>query len=134
VAGCGAGDTNCLSVVSDVGGHWHAVSFEYGYGRALEVNGVPMGHLVHTEVNACGCAGGPSTWMYERYHAGVFQPADPPTRASVCSPSLLASVADRWQIKVLHFDRVACAAGWALAVGTGAGFADRVVALFDRGD
>jgi hypothetical protein len=133
IAGCGAGDTNCLSIVSNLGGRWHAVPFEYGYGRALEVNGTTAGHLVLTEVNACSCAGGPSTWMYERYREGVFQPTDPPGHASVCSPSQLANVADPWQIKVLHFDRVACAAGWALAVGTGAGFGGRVVGLFDRG-
>ena len=47
-----------MSVVSDIGGRWHAVPFEYGYGRTLEVNGVPAGKLVQTEVNACGCAGG----------------------------------------------------------------------------
>src|SRR5207249_7880601 len=67
ILGCGAADTICLSVVSDVGGRWHAVPFEYGYGEALEVNGLPVGHLVETKVNACACAGGPSTSMYERY-------------------------------------------------------------------
>ena len=85
IQGCGAGDTNCLSVVSDVGGRWHAVPFVYGYGRSLEVNGVPVGHLVQTEVNACGCAGGPSTWTYERYANGIFRPANPPGREPSCS-------------------------------------------------
>src|SRR5260221_918599 len=53
IEGCGAGDTNCLSVVSDIGGRWHAVPFEYGYGETLEVNGIPAVHLVETEVDAC---------------------------------------------------------------------------------
>ncbi|HMC70397.1 MAG TPA: hypothetical protein VKJ07_14675, partial [Mycobacteriales bacterium] len=133
IQGCGAGDTNCLSVVSDVGGHWHAVPFVYGYGRAMQVNGLPAGHLVETEVNACGCAGGPSTFMYERYHAGAFVPAEPPGRPPDCRPSSLAAVADGWQVQVLRFERAACADGWALAVGTGAGFSGPVVGLFVRG-
>ena len=133
IQGCGAGDTNCLSVVSDVGGPWHAVRFEYGYGRSLEVNGFPVGHLVQTEVNACGCAGGPSTWMYERYAHGIFQPANPPGREPSCSESTFQTLADFWQTKVLRFTRVTCGGGWALAVGDGAGFTGRAVGLFDRG-
>jgi hypothetical protein len=130
IQGCGAGDTNCLSVVSDAGGRWHAVPFEYGYGQTIEVNGLPDGHLVETEVDACGCAGGPSTWTYERYHDGAFRPTDPPGRQPACSTSSLATVANPWQVQVLRFERVACFDGWALAVGTGAGFAGPVVGLF----
>jgi S-formylglutathione hydrolase FrmB len=133
IEGCGAGDTNCLSVVSDVGGRWHAVPFEYGYGVTTEVNGVPTGGLVLTAVDACGCAGGPSTWTYERYGTGRFRPVDPPGKPQPCDRASLTSAADPWQVKVLHFDRVACAAGWALALGTGAGFDRRVVGLFDHG-
>ena len=134
VEGCGAGDTNCLSVISDVGGRWHAVPFEYGYGRTLEVNGSSAGRVVFTEVDACGCAGGPTTITYERFRDGVFEPADPPGKvAPKCSASSLATVAYSWEVPVLQFDRVACADGWALAVGTGAGFAGPVVGLFDRG-
>jgi hypothetical protein len=133
VQGCGAGDTNCLSVVSDVGGRWHAVPFEYGYGRSLEVNGIPVGHLVQTEVDACGCAGGPSTWTYERYAKGVFRPIDGPGRKPRCSTSVFEAIADVWQTKVLRFSRVGCAGGWALAVGDGAGFSGHAVGLFDRG-
>jgi hypothetical protein len=131
IQGCGAGDTNCLSVVSDIGGRWHAVPFEYGYGRAWSVNGVPAGDIVQTEVNACGCAGGPSTWMYERYEHGVFAPTNPPGRKPDCTAARLENVADSWQTKVLRFNRVACAGGWALAAGDGAGFTG-AVGLFDR--
>jgi hypothetical protein len=133
VQGCGAGDNNCLSVVSNLGGRWHAVPFQYGYGTSLEVNGIPVGHLVQTEVDACGCAGGPSTWMYERYTQGVFVPTDPPGRGVGCSPSTFETIADFWQTKVLRFNRVSCAGGWALAVGDGAGFTGPAVGLFDRG-
>ena len=125
IEGCGAADTNCLSVVSDVGGTWHAVPFVYGYGKTLEVNGLPEGHLVLTEVNACSCAGGPSTWTYERFRDGAFQPTDRPGPAPACNAWDLATIADPWQIEVLRFDRVACADGWALAVGTGAGLRRR---------
>jgi hypothetical protein len=134
IQGCGAGDTNCLGIVSDIGGRWHAVRFEYGYGAATEVNGLPVGHhLVQTEVDACGCAGGPSTWTYERYRSGMFRTVDPPGYVTRCSASSLTRVADPSSIQVLRFEHVACAHGWALAVGTGAGFTGRVVGLFDRG-
>jgi hypothetical protein len=134
IEGCGAGDTNCLSVVSDIGGRWHAVPFEYGYGQTLEVNGLPAGHLVYTQVDACSCAGGPTTITYERYQDGAFKPANPPGKdIPACSPSWLATVAYTWEVQVLQFDHVACADGWALAVGTGTGFTGPVVGLFDRG-
>jgi hypothetical protein len=130
IQGCGAGDTNCLSVVSDIDGRWHAVPFEYGYGQTREVNGVPAGHLVETEVDACSCAGGPSTWTYERYERGVFRPTNPPWRSLDCSASSLTAAAYMWQVQIFKFDRVACAGGWGLAVGTGNGFDGPVVGLF----
>ncbi len=133
VQGCGAADTNCLSVVSRLGGRWHAIPFEYGYGTSLEVNGTPAGRRVLTAVDACSCAGGPSTWTYERYAHGRFVPAQPPGRAPHCGPAALAGVADPWYLKVLRFTQVRCAAGWALAVGDGAGFGGTVVGLFTRG-
>jgi hypothetical protein len=131
IEGCGAGDTNCLSVVSRRGGHWHAVPFEYGYGTSLEVNGTPQGHLVATVVDACGCAGGPTTLTYERYARGVFVPTAWPGRTPSCSAAALERIPDPWDQRVLRFNRVGCADGWALAVGDGAGFTGPVVALFD---
>ena len=92
------------------------------------------GHLVETQVDACGCAGGPTTTTYEHYQNGMFQPTDPPGRnPPECSASWLATVAYTWEVQVLHFDHFACADGWALAVGTGTGFTGSVVGLFDRG-
>ena len=140
IEGCGAGDTNCLSIVSDVGGRWHAVPFEYGYGTSVEVNGIPAGEFgvpggryVETEVDACSCAGGPSTWTDESFQSGIFKPTFPPGPKPECSASTLAGVADFWEVRVLTFDRATCAGGWALAVGTGAGFSGPVIGLFDRG-
>jgi hypothetical protein len=96
IEGCGAGDNNCLSVVSDIGGRWHAIPFEYGYGTSLEVNGIPAGefgspagHFVETEVDACGCAGGPSTWMDESYKSGTFEPTFAPGPQPDCSATKL---------------------------------------------
>jgi hypothetical protein len=132
IQGCGAGDNNCLSVVSHAGGRWHLVPFEYGYGRSFEVNGVPSHHLVSTEVDACGCAGRPSTWMFERYRNGVFRPTAPPRRPGGCNTATFQSLAYGWQVKVLEFDQVAYAEGWAVAVGTGAGYSGKLVGLFIR--
>jgi hypothetical protein len=132
IEGCGAGDTVCFSVVSKAGGRWHAVPFVYGYGTSLEVNGSPAGHRVLTEVNACGCAGGPSTWTYERYRHGRFEPTRPPGRAPRCSAAALEWVAFPWETKVLRFTQVRCAAGWAIAVGDGAGTSGPLVGLFTR--
>lgn len=134
IEGCGAGDNNCLSVVSRVGGRWHAVPFDYGYGLSYEVNGVPWHHLVETEVDACGCAGGPSTWMFERYRAGVFRPASPPKQPDGCSKADFQRLAYGWQVPVLAFDRAACAGGWAIAVGSGGGYVGKLVGLFVRND
>jgi len=134
IEGCGAADTICFSVVSDIGGHWHGVPFEYGYGRTLEVNGMLAGHhLVETMVDACSCAAGPTTTLYERYRHGVFIPTDPPGGGLGCTPTGLTTVAYPYGVQILRFGRVACADGWALAVGTGMGYAGRVLGLFDLG-
>jgi hypothetical protein len=132
IEGCGAGDTNCLSVVSDIGGRWHAVPFEYGYGTSLEVNGVPAGSVVDTEVDACSCAAGPTTTTTEAYRDGLFQPVFAPGQHPDCTAAKLTTVADPFFVQVLAFERTSCAGGWALAVGTGAGFSGPVVGLFAR--
>jgi len=134
IEGCGAGDTNCLSVVSSIGGRWHAVPFEYGYGLTLEVNGLPQRSRVWTEVDACGCAGGPSTFLYERYRNGAFRPANAPGGEPACSAQWLNAVAGNGAVPLFQFDRVVCAHGWALAVGSGSGYAGNVFGLFNQTD
>jgi hypothetical protein len=133
IEGCGAADNNCLSVVSDIGGIWHAIPFDYGDGLTLEVNGLPAGHLVETMVDVCGCAGGPTTFQYERYRNGEFQPAEPPGRnPPLCDPTSLALVVDPHEEQRLQFHAAACADGWAFAIGTGSGFTGTIVGLFER--
>jgi hypothetical protein len=132
IQGCGAADTNCLSVVSDVGGHWHVVPFEYGYGRARVVNGVAQTRGVSTEVDACSCAGGPSTFLYERYARGEFRPITGPGKGPTCARVPLEVAAGAGDVTTFQFDRFACVADWALAVGTGVGYAGPVVGLFNR--
>jgi len=132
IEGCGAADTNCLSVVSNVGGRWQAVPFDYGYGLTLEVNGLPEGSRIWTEVDACSCAGGPSTFLYETYRDGAFRPASSPRGAAACSAHWLSVVAGNGSVPLFQFDRAACVAGWALAVGSGAGYAGSVFGLFNQ--
>jgi hypothetical protein len=129
---CGAGATVCVSVVSKVGGRWHAIPFEFGYGTRLEAYGGVEGRHALLVVNACGCAGGPTTTTYVRYSHGRFVPTQPPGGDPRCSPSQLAWAAYPWYVKVLRFTYVRCAAGWALAVGDGAGSPGPVVGLFVR--
>jgi hypothetical protein len=132
IQGCGAADTNCLSVIADVGGHWHVVPFEYGYGKALVVNGVAQRHYVSTAVDACGCAGGPSTFLYERYARGEFRPTSGPGRRPNCARVQLEAAAGAGDVATFQFDRFACTADWALAAGTGVGYTGPVVGLFNR--
>jgi hypothetical protein len=131
LTGGGAADTNWLAVVSDVGGRWHAVPFDYGYSNTTVVNGEVEHGGVATEVDASSSAGGPTTSLYETYQGGVFRPATPPGRLAPCSRSALQSAAGDGQLEVFEFSKVACADGWAMAIGTGAGYTTQVVGLFE---
>jgi hypothetical protein len=131
LAGGGAADTNWLAVVSDVGGRWHAVPFDYGYSDTTVVNGEPSGRGVFTAVDASSSADGPTTTLFETYQDGAFQPHLPPGRIPPCSLSALQVAADPGQLAVLEFSEFACADGWAMAIGTGAGYSDQVVGLFE---
>ena len=74
MTGGGAADTDWLSAVSDAGGHWHLVPFDYGYTDTTVVNGSAAGHGVATEVDATSSAAGPTSWLFETYRGGGFQP------------------------------------------------------------
>ena len=130
LAGGGAADTNWLAIVSDVAGHWHAVPFDYGYSDTTVVNGVPARGGVSTEVDASSAAGGPTTLLDETYQDGAFRPAAPPGRSPQCDVSDLQSAAGDAQLQVFEFTRFACADGWAMAIGSGAGYSGPVVGLF----
>jgi hypothetical protein len=131
LTGGGAADTLWLSIVSDVSGHWQLVPFEYGYSDSTVVNGDPAAHGVYTEVDASSSATGPTTGLYETYQSGAFRPAKPPGASPPCSLSALQMAADPGELEVLDLTKFACADGWALAEGTGAGFTGQVVGLFN---
>lgn len=133
LTGGGAADTLWLSIVSDVSGRWQLVPFDYGYAESTVVNGSPSGHGVYTEVDASSSASGPTTGMFETYQHGGFKPAPPPGPSAPCNLAALQLAADPGELAVLELTKFACADGWALAVGTGAGFTGQVVGLFDAG-
>jgi hypothetical protein len=95
LAGGGAADTNWLAIVSDVGGRWHLVPFDYGYSGTTVVNGEPAGRGVYTEVDASSSAGGPTTELFESYQDGAFRPASPPGASAPCNLMALQIAADR---------------------------------------
>ncbi len=131
VTGGGAADTNWLSVVSDIGRHWHLLPFDYRYTDTTVVNGGPAGNGVATEVDATSSAAGPTTWLFETYSNGVFRPASPPGPRPPCSLPGLQAAADAGRAAAVEFIEYACADGWAMAVGTRDGYPGQVVGLFD---
>jgi hypothetical protein len=132
ITGGGAADTNWLAVVSDLGGRWQADSFDYGYSATTVVNGEPLRRGVETAIDASSSAGGPTTFEFETYRDGAFRPAPPPGRSAPCSLQALQLAADPGEVAVLTFSKFACADGWALAIGTGAGYSTQVVGLFEQ--
>jgi hypothetical protein len=127
----GAGDTSWLSVVSDSGGRWHLVPFEFGYTDTTVADGWPLGHGVATSIDTSASAGGPTTWLFETYQDGAFRPADPPGPQAPCGLALLERAADHGRPGAVEFTRSACADGWAIAIGASAGHPGHVVGLFD---
>jgi|SRR5665213_120242 len=127
-----AADTTWLAVISHVGGKWHIVPFEYGYGLTTVVNGSPMAHGILTYVDATASASGPTTQLYETYKDGAFRPAPPTGRSPACNSAWLDATAAGDGLNLVSFSKVACAAGWAMAVGTGGGYSGQVVGLFDE--
>lgn len=89
------------------------------------VNGVPAGDGVSTEVDVCGCAAGPTTWLFETYRERAFRPASPPGPLPSCSLPALQTAAHAWELS-----RFACADGWAVAIGAG-GYQGQAAGLFE---
>lgn len=129
--GGGAADTLWLVVISDVGGRWHAVPFDYGYDDTAVVNGDPIHGAVRTMVDASSAAGGPTTLLDETFQHGVFRPAPPPGRSPPCDREELQLAAGDGELEVFYFAKFACADGWAMAIGTGAGYSGQLVGLFE---
>jgi hypothetical protein len=124
-------DTRWFAVISDMGGPWHAVPFNDGNeDTGIDAAGV-QGSLVEAEVDACGCASGPESYIWYRYMDGMFQPTNPPGPLAPCSTDLLDSVANVTSTgSGVSFSDVACADGWAFARGTENG--GKVVGLFQQ--
>jgi hypothetical protein len=131
MTGGGAADTNWFSVISEAGGHWHLVPFDYGYADTTVVNGGPAGHGVATEVDATSSAAGPTTWLFETYRRGAFEPASLPGSQPSCGLPGLRAAAGSGGAPPVEFAESACADGWAMAVGTSAGHKGQQVGLFN---
>ena len=125
VTSCGAGGITCMSVISKAGGRWRAVPFEYGYGTSLVVDGAAVGNLVLTN----SASYEPPTRSYHRYVNGTFVPAEPPGPSPKCGKSALEWAATT--TRAIRFNHIGCEAGWALAVGNGAGLTGQTVGLFE---
>ncbi len=130
----GAAGTNWLAIVSDAGGAWHLVPFDYGYTLTTVVNGQPAAGGVSTVVDTTSSAAGPTTWLFEKYKDGAFRAGAPPGHVPACSPQALTNVAEVGPfglVPSLSFSASRCADGWALALGTGPGYTGEVVGLFE---
>lgn len=129
--GGGAADTSWTAVVSDVGGHWHQVLFDYGYTNTPVVNSYAIrDHGVLTAVDACSCASGPTSELFETYRDGVFRPAPPPGRSPPCSLAALRNALGYRNNAPPTFSTFACADGWALALENGGESTSQLVGLF----
>jgi hypothetical protein len=111
-------DTHWFAVVSDVGGNWHGVPFDYGSKPTTAIDEATIsGSLVEAELDFCGCAIGPESelwYLYSPPHR-EFLPTNPPGPLAPCTDAVMHQavvVAD------VSFARVACADGWAAGAGT----------------
>jgi hypothetical protein len=123
ITGYGA-DVQFLSDVSDTGGKWHAVPFDYGPGPtvAIDAQGV-QGGLVEAEADSCGCAAGAETvqWFKFQPAADMFEPTNPPSATPTCTVAVLTFSG---YLPGLKLAKAACLDGWALALGTRHGLAE----------
>ena len=126
----GAADTVWTAIVSDVGGHWHQIPFDYGYTDSPVVNAYAIKDRgILTAVDACGCASGPTTELFERYRDGVFRPAPLPGAEPSCSIFALRAAVGYPDRRAPDFSKFDCADGWALALEPGSGSSPQTVGL-----
>ncbi|MGD0439200.1 MAG: hypothetical protein ABSB52_01110 [Acidimicrobiales bacterium] len=130
--GIGA-DTHWFAVISDIGGRWRGVPFDWVGKPTVAVSGGNVqGSLVEGELDACGCASGPESSIWYRYSQArrEFVPTDPPGLPAPCSAAAAhqtVTVAD------ITFDRVACVDGWAIGAGTETSHLKVVVLMEQQG-
>jgi hypothetical protein len=131
ISGSGA-DTHWFADVSDIGGKWQGVPFDYGSKptMAIDENSI-SGGLVEGELDYCGCAVGPESELWYQYSAAQreFLPTNPPGPAAPCTePAIHQAVV----VADVNFTRVACVDGWAVGFGT-EGAVSVVVLLQEQG-
>jgi hypothetical protein len=110
-------DTHWFAVFADLGGRWQGVRFDYVRGPEVAIDEATIsGSLVEAELNACGCATGPESDLWYQYSAAQreFLPTDPPGPAAPCTTALMQQ---DLVVAGVNFSRVACADGWAAAIG-----------------
>jgi hypothetical protein len=143
VHGNGA-DWESTSVISDVGGTWHAVPFDSQGSSTVVAFGIVTGNVIWGEEDLCGCATNePAAYEWFQYSDGEFHSTEPLGPVPGCSAqrfTTLSNSADSsfWPIagsspsavpKPVEFVTAACDDGWALAQGTAAG--EPVIGLFN---
>jgi hypothetical protein len=111
-------DTHWFAVVSDIGGKWRGVPFDYGTKPTTAIDEAAVsGDLVEAELDFCGCAIGPESELWYQYAParGEFLPTTPPGPPASCTGAVMHQAVVVDDVTV---DRVACADGWAVAAGT----------------
>jgi hypothetical protein len=128
-------DTHWFSVISDLGGSWQAVPFDYGNGPTIGIDAKgPSGPLVEAQANSCGCASGIETYSWYQFQAGTFRIVSPPGPQPPCDSQTLTNTLSNSPSPGSPGDvavaKEACSDGWALASGTSS--AGTFVALFQQ--
>lgn len=133
IMGDGA-DSEFVTIVSDVGGRWHAVPFDNGSGLSpVGFVGEVSGRVIWGTVDLCSCAADqPKLEEWFAYSKGAFRPTTPIGPQPPCVTSDFDAAAAGGQPGAT-FARVACRDGWALASGTDDGAS--VIGVFNwQGD
>ena len=115
-------DYSWLSIISDAGGKWHALRFDYSTEPTIAIDAFGVrGHLVIAETDTCefSCAQGPETYAWYHFNGAMFVPTQPPGTPAPCSPQLLTSVVRDDGANDVSITRVDCKDGWAIGAGNG---------------
>lgn len=126
-------DTRWFSLLSNVGGKWHALSFDYGSRPTTGIDALGIqGHYVIGETDTCefSCAGGPETYAWLRFDGSQFAPTAPPGPSPPCDSTVMTGVVRADGSHDVTIRRVACEDGW--AVGEGVGRHGTAVGVFDE--
>jgi len=126
-------DYGWFSVISDVGGKWHLVRFDYATKPTIAIDAFGVqGHFVIAETDTCefSCAGGPVTYAWYRFNGSEFVPTQPPSTPALCTSRLLTSVVRGDGSNDVTLTRVDCQDGW--AVGAGEGKNGRATGVFEQ--